>query len=257
MAASDRRYVDSLAACFGTDSALGASEAYAAYRYFLDCGLAGEASDCASALIRGGGAAAGTMDLYRDARIRGFHGLAMRLLGPSAGNGVGGDPAEGLRYPVAFSGAIAAAGTAGIPPELVLAVMREESAFDPGAVSRVGAIGLMQLMPSTARWMARRQGWQGKHCNDLRDPTCNVAVGAWYLAYLLGRFDGSLVGALAAYNGGEGRMSRWRKQFDPSGDPMVAMALIGPRETRSYVGKVLESMCRYRAIGATEQVTAR
>jgi soluble lytic murein transglycosylase len=97
----------------------------------------------------------------------------------------------------------------------------------------------------------------GDRCTELRDPACSVAMGSRYLAYLLDRFDGSLVAALAAYNGGEGRMSRWRKQFDPAADPMVAMELIGLRETRLYVGKVLETLCFYYGSAGEREAAER
>ncbi|RJR28625.1 MAG: lytic transglycosylase domain-containing protein [Candidatus Latescibacterota bacterium] len=247
MAAKERGLVDSLASARGSDCALAGNAAFAACRYFLDCGLPSEAAECAAALGRDRDARqAAAVAVYREARNRGYYRLAMRMIDALPGHDFDAETARRLRHPVAFSGVVASAAYPGIPAELVLAVMREESAFDPSAASRAGAIGLMQLMPATARWIARERGWRDEHCGELRDPACNVAMGSRYLSYLLDRFDGSIVAALAAYNGGEGRMSRWRKQFDPAGDPMAAMELIGPRETRGYVAKVLDSLWFYR-----------
>ncbi len=258
MAEAERRLVDSLAAAFATDGAPAGGDAHDAYRYFLDCGLTNEAADCVAALGRLGGTAnARALAIYREARDRGFHHFAARLLNSPPAHVLPQQSGGRLRYPVAFPNAISAAAFPGIPAELVLAVMREESAFDPNAVSRAGAIGLMQLMPSTARWLGRERGWRGDRCTELRDPACSVAMGSRYLAYLLDRFDGSLVAALAAYNGGEGRMSRWRKQFDPAADPMVAMELIGLRETRLYVGKVLETLCFYYGSAGEREAAER
>ncbi len=258
MAAEERRLVDSLAGARGSDGALAGNAAFAAYRYFLDCGLPSEAAECAVALGRERDARKTTaVAVYREARNRGYHRLAMRMIDALPGHDFDAETAERLRHPVAFPGVVAAAAYPGIPAELVLAVMREESAFDPIAVSRAGALGLMQLMPATARWIARERGWRDEHCGELRDPACNVAMGSRYLSYLLDRFDGSLVAALASYNGGEGRMSRWWKQFDPAGDPMAAMELIGPRETRGYVAKVLDSLWFYRTIAGEGEAGVR
>jgi hypothetical protein len=101
-------------------------------------------------------------------------------------------------------------------PELVAAVVQAESRFQPAARSGSGAIGLMQLVPRTGRWMGAR---------DLTNPAQNIAAGAKYLKYLNDRFDGNETKVIAAYNAGEGNV----KRFD--GIPPF-------RETRSYVEKV-------------------
>ena len=101
-------------------------------------------------------------------------------------------------------------------PELVAAVVQAESRFKPTARSGAGAIGLMQLVPRTGRWMGAR---------DLTNPAQNIAAGAKYLKYLNERFDGNETKVIAAYNAGEGNV----KRFD--GVPPF-------RETRSYVQKV-------------------
>lgn len=94
----------------------------------------------------------------------------------------------------------------GVSPETILAVIRIESAFDVDAESAAGAIGLMQLLPSTAEEIARelRMEWAGEE--TLRDPAANIEMGTYYLTKLLGRFNDLSV-ALAAYNEGPGRVA--------------------------------------------------
>lgn len=101
-------------------------------------------------------------------------------------------------------------------PELIAAVVQAESRFKPTARSGAGAIGLMQLVPRTGRWMGAR---------DLTNPAQNIAAGAKYLRYLNDRFDGNETNVIAAYNAGEGNVKRF------NGVPPF-------RETRSYVDKV-------------------
>jgi soluble lytic murein transglycosylase-like protein len=106
-----------------------------------------------------------------------------------------------------------------VDPALVAAVIEQESRFKPRAKSHVGARGLMQLMPRTGRWMGAR---------DLYDPEQNVDAGVKYIKYLNKRFNGDLKKTIAAYNGGEGNVMRYR------GIPPF-------RETRQYVKKVLKN----------------
>ena len=103
-----------------------------------------------------------------------------------------------------------------IRPELVAAVVQAESKFKPTAKSGAGAIGLMQLVPRTGRWMGAQ---------DLRNPAQNISAGAKYLKYLNDRFDGNETSVIAAYNAGEGNVKRFR------GVPPF-------RETRNYVQRV-------------------
>jgi soluble lytic murein transglycosylase-like protein len=121
--------------------------------------------------------------------------------------------------------AIAAAQRHGLDPNLVLAVVSVESAFEPGAVSNKGAQGLMQLMPGTARDMG---------VADVFDPVQNLDGGARYLRLLIARYGGDLGKALAAYNAGPGAVSRHR------GVPPY-------RETHHYIDKVLKKYARARA----------
>lgn len=94
-------------------------------------------------------------------------------------------------------------------PALILSLIRVESRFNSWAISPKGAIGLMQLMPETGRWLAERMGakWDGPAM--LLDPEINIRFGAYYLAYLRERYDGNPKFFLSAYNVGPGRMDGW------------------------------------------------
>jgi tetratricopeptide (TPR) repeat protein len=189
--------------------------------------------------------------LYAAAVLHGRDAFALSLLGRAGMRDTSGAFPWELRYPVPHaSDVLREAESFGLSPLLVLAVMREESTFDPKAVSVDGARGLMQLLPSTASWMAARRDSCRIAPDDLFDPGRNIALGVRYIDYLLGRFNGSLIAALAAYNGGEGRMGTWNQLFQPGEDPLAAIEMIGPPETRHYVKKVLESLSAYRAMAA-------
>jgi soluble lytic murein transglycosylase len=133
---------------------------------------------------------------------------------------------------------------------LVHAVIRQESSFDMEAVSSAGALGLMQLMPSTAREVARKNGLSGSSQALIGNPSYNIRLGSLYLQVLLDRYDNSYPLALAAYNAGPGRVDRWLKTY---GDPrhgainMVDwIELIPLSETRNYVQRCLENTYIYR-----------
>jgi hypothetical protein len=95
----------------------------------------------------------------------------------------------------------------GLPEDLVFGVIWVESRFNPEAVSRVGARGLMQLMPGTAKYLAELIGWEGRP--DAFDPEFNIAAGTFYVAKLIEQFDGDVDLALAAYNAGPTKIRRW------------------------------------------------
>lgn len=133
---------------------------------------------------------------------------------------------------------------------LVHALIRQESAFDYQAVSPAGARGLMQLMPATAREVSRRNGISHRTSWLTGNPKHNVRLGSAYLEQMLARYDGSYPLALAAYNGGPGRVDRWLAQY---GDPRTGqigmidwIELIPVYETRNYVQRVLENTYVYR-----------
>ena len=113
-------------------------------------------------------------------------------------------------YPIRYQDDIArVAEQYDLDPYLVAAVAQTESGFDPEAVSPVGAVGLMQLMPATAAWITGLDTWEGDADPDLTDPIASLELGACYLHYLSGRFDGNSRLTLAAYNAGQGSVSDW------------------------------------------------
>jgi soluble lytic murein transglycosylase len=152
-----------------------------------------------------------------------------------------------LLYPLHYEKEIASASARyHVDPYTVAAMAKAESNFDPAARSRVGAVGLMQLMPETAAWIVSRPDWRGGAQADLTDPQTSLDLGAYYLSYLLGRFEGGEVEALAAYNAGEGTVGGWlskRLARDPAAGALTVGEIPFP-ETRSFVERVQ----RYRAV---------
>jgi soluble lytic murein transglycosylase len=187
--------------------------------------------------------------LYAEAARHGFGALSLTVLSSTSPTDSSGSLPSDLWYPVLFVNEIrAGAASAGLSPFLILAIIREESRFDPNVDSRAGAIGLMQLMPATASWHSGLTDTLRLNADDLRDPAKNIRAGIAYFRYVLERSDGSVIAGLASYNGGHGRMARWRENFRPAENPLVALELIGPRETRNYVKKVLDAYSAYAAI---------
>jgi soluble lytic murein transglycosylase len=112
-------------------------------------------------------------------------------------------------YPLEYEAIVRGhAGNYELDPALLAAVIYQESRFDARAESSSGAIGLMQLLPETAKGIALRTGGHRFEVDDLYDPEINVRYGAWYLRHLLTKYDGDLRKALAAYNGGQGNVDR-------------------------------------------------
>ena len=139
----------------------------------------------------------------------------------------------------------------GVEPALALAVIRQESSFDPATVSPVGARGLMQLMPGTATQVARKAGLRASVPSLTGDPRYNIQLGSAYLRGLLEQFEGSVPLAVAAYNAGPNHVLEW---LGTNGDPrsegtdMVDwIELIPFSETRNYVERVIENQVIYRA----------
>jgi len=169
---------------------------------------------------------------------------------------------EGVQLPAsAYPMLPAAPRLADVEPALVLALVRQESEFYPMARSSAGALGLMQLMPATARRVATAQKVNYEPSLLTQDPAYNLHLGTAHLADLLVTFRGSYVLALAAYNAGEGRARQWIRQY---GDPRVAtidivdwIEQIPIEETRNYVQRVMENLTvyRHRLSGAETPVT--
>ena len=137
-----------------------------------------------------------------------------------------------------------------LDPSLVAAVIYAESRFRD-QTSHAGARGLMQITPATAAYIARRSGGTRFEQGDLATPQINIAYGTFYLRYLLNRYDGNAVLALAAYNGGQGNVDRWRALARTS-DRTFAISSIPFQETRDYVRNVLSARQRYRDTYAHE-----
>ena len=149
------------------------------------------------------------------------------------------------------------AAEAGLPLHLLLAISRQESAFNQRAVSPAGARGLMQLMPATARLVADRLRLARPSASALFDPHVNVRLGAHHFAALMSRYRGNRVLAAAAYNAGESRVKRWLK--DAEGMPTeVWIERIPFRETRDYAKGIVAFSCVYsRLLGAPAPVLER
>lgn len=142
-----------------------------------------------------------------------------------------------LRYPRAFNAVVnAQANVLDIPDYWIYGVMRQESRYMTAARSSAGAIGLMQLMPATAKQTATRYKIPYKNTTDLTDPETNIALGSHYLAELLRRYDNPIY-ATAAYNAGPSRVNNWREQLPT--DMTVWIESIPFDETRNYVKAVL------------------
>ena len=134
----------------------------------------------------------------------------------------------------------------GLDPLFVYAVMREESWFDTQAVSWVGARGLLQIMPSTGRDLARRAGLPDFDRADLFDPDVNIHLGTFYLRALLDELEREPALALSAYNAGKRNALRWKKGIDGEFDVDEYVASITYRETSRYVQKVSRTWAIYR-----------
>ncbi len=146
------------------------------------------------------------------------------------------DAVQRALHPLRYEAEIrAAAAEQGLEPAFVAGVIYVESRYDPDIQSSRGAYGLMQVLPQTASFISERSGIIG----DYRDPGTNVRMGAWYLDYLLGRYDGDEALALAAYNSGEGQVDAWLAEGRsvPEGIPF--------QETREYVTNAAEARDTY------------
>jgi soluble lytic murein transglycosylase len=147
-----------------------------------------------------------------------------------------------IRYPLRYEAIVKAhARNYDLPPTLLAAVIYTESKFDASARSDAGAIGLMQLLPETAKGIALRTGGHAFVVSDLLDPEINVRYGSWYLRNLIDRYD-DVPTALAAYHAGQGNVDEWRR----SG---VGIQFA---ETRTYVDRVLDAQRVYAEAYADE-----
>ncbi len=140
----------------------------------------------------------------------------------------------------------------GVDPHLLAAIIREESRFDPGAVSGASARGLTQFVLPTARRMAKKIRLDSFSLHDLEKPEVAIALGAAYLSELSGRFAGSVPQVIAAYNAGEPQSELWRR-YCLSDEAEEFLTKVAFGETRAYLTKVLTSREHYRELYASEE----
>jgi soluble lytic murein transglycosylase len=160
----------------------------------------------------------------------------------------GGEALWWLAWPTAFDRSVErAARASGIEPALVFAIMREESGYQPDALSVVGARGLTQIMPDTGRRLAADLGAAGFEPGELFVPERNLELGAFYLSQLLQRFDGRASAAIASYNAGPEAVARWLSAAAGAEDDEWVEG-IPYDQTRSYVKRVLRSLHVYRTL---------
>ncbi|HET6691808.1 MAG TPA: lytic transglycosylase domain-containing protein [Miltoncostaeaceae bacterium] len=152
-----------------------------------------------------------------------------------------------LWYPLRYEEPIRTeAGRNALDPALVAALIDTESGFAPDSRSEQGAVGLMQLLPGTARFVATLPRRPSPPPDALETPEVNIAYGTRYLRYLLDRHDGSLDVALAAYNAGETNVARWIDEAAARGETLDVPDDIPFAETRGFVRRVEEAAPIYR-----------
>ncbi|WP_353179514.1 transglycosylase SLT domain-containing protein [Salinisphaera sp. T5B8] len=151
-----------------------------------------------------------------------------------------------IRYPTPYSDAVRQfADDNDLDPAYVYAIMRTESLFQPAIRSSAGAVGLMQLLPGTARLVARRMDASTPSSSALTIPEINIQLGAGYLAQMRERWDGNIAMATASYNAGPQRIARWLPDDDM--DPTIWIANIPYTETRNYVQRAMSHMTVFQA----------
>jgi soluble lytic murein transglycosylase len=162
----------------------------------------------------------------------------------SGGAGAGSDECK-LSYSPAYPVSLAAASReSDLHPHMTLAIARTESHFNPDGYSSWEARGLMQFIPATAERVAKRLKIEEFDQQLLFEPPVALRLGAKHLRDLLDRFDGDVISAVAAYNGGAAAVDKWRKKY-PGVDPAEFVERIPYRETKRYVKKVLTALDGY------------
>jgi soluble lytic murein transglycosylase len=151
-------------------------------------------------------------------------------------------------YPIRYYDEIVnGAASVHVDPLLVAAIIRTESKFDENDVSHAGAIGLMQLMPNTAIWIAKESGYDSYRPEQLAQREINIRLGSWYVAYLIKRFNGNQVAAIAAYNSGPNRVQEWLSSGRWDGT-LEHVDQIPVGETRHFVQRVNFNYETYKKI---------
>jgi soluble lytic murein transglycosylase len=212
-------------------------------RVLIGLGLYTFAREELDALRARGGADARLVVAYAAARAPDAAARLAVALGPHG-------ELERYAYPLAYWAIVRReAEKASVDPLLVLALMRQESFFDPGAVSPADAQGLMQLLPRTAREVAAAAGRPPPSLPALRQPATAIALGTLHLRALLDRYAGSWPKALAAYNAGVDAVAKWEQRYGERPEDEF-VELISFRETRDYVKRVLRNYEIYRRLYA-------
>ena len=158
------------------------------------------------------------------------------------------EAAERAQHPLYYGDLITLyASEQNLDPALVSAVILCESSFDPKAESRLGARGLMQLMPDTAEWVAHKynEDGAGYSFDNLYDPETNIRYGTWYLGYLSRRFGGDATKIVCAYHAGQGNVDSWLKNPQYSADG-VTLDVIPTQDTATYASRVLRARDVYQ-----------
>lgn len=149
------------------------------------------------------------------------------------------------RYPMRYEAEIRqAAAEFSLDPAYVASVALAESSFDAEAVSSVGAIGLMQIMPSTGEWIAGKLD-EAFDAQRLYEPSVNLRYGCWYLRFLLDRYDGDMRTASTAYHQGQGRVDEWLQDPEYSEDGKT-LSVISSSVTDTYVNRIMENYAHYQ-----------
>jgi len=184
--------------------------------------------------------------LAADAERKGNYSLSLQVGKLAHGRGF---KVDTLSWPIGAIPNSAKIGNTG--RALAYSIARQESAFNKGAVSPANARGLLQLLPGTAKAVARKKGMRYSFKRLTTDAGYNATLGASYLSEQLGNFNGSYILTFAAYNAGPRRVDEWIKRFgDPRGKPLNEVIdwveKIPFKETRSYIQRILENYQVYK-----------
>lgn len=152
-------------------------------------------------------------------------------------------------YPVHFREEIASVSKDyELDAHLVAAIIRVETNYKPEAVSKKGAIGIMQLMPDTADWIINKGGFKGITPDSIsRDPRDGMEIGSWYLNELSRQFGGNMVKVIAAYNAGPGTVNRWLNEGTWDGE-FATVDQVPYGETRHYIQRVIYYYNKYKTL---------